>query len=118
MEDRLITILFGRFGYPVRRQGSLSSDEPYPSDFFTFWNDSSEDLSHYDNNAVSYTWRFSIYFYSTSPDHVYTVPLEAIDVLKAEGWIINGRGYDVASDEITHTGRAFDCIYIERPGTN
>ena len=118
MEDRLITILSGRFGYPVRRQGSLSSDEPYPSDFFTFWNDSSEDLSHYDNDAVSYTWRFSIYFYSTNPDHVYTVPLEAVEALKEEGWIINGRGYDVASDEITHTGRAFDCIYIERPGTN
>lgn len=118
MEDRLITLLSGRFGYPVRRQGSLSSDEPYPSDFFTFWNDSSEDLSHYDNDAVSYTWRFSIYFYSTNPDHVYTVPLEAIEALKEEGWIINGRGYDVPSDEITHTGRAFDCIYIERPGTN
>lgn len=118
MEDRLITILSGRFGYPVRRQGSLSSDEPYPSDFFTFWNDSSEDLSHYDNDAASYTWRFSIYFYSTNPDHVYTVPLEAIEALKEEGWIINGRGYDVPSDKITHTGRAFDCIYIERPGTN
>lgn len=117
MEDRLITIL-SAFGYPVRRQGSLSSDEPYPSSFFTFWNGSSEDLAHYDNDAVSWTWDFTVYFYSSDPDLTYTVPLEAMQRLKSAGWIINGRGYDVASDEITHTGRAFDCTYIERPGTN
>ena len=117
MRDTLINIL-AEFGYPVRQQGSLSPSEPYPSSFFTIWNDETEDLSHYDNDAISYTWEYSIYFYSTSPDLVMTVPLRAIEALKSAGWIINGRGYDVPSDEITHTGRAFDCIYIERPGIN
>lgn len=117
MRDRLINIL-AEFGYPVRQQGSLSPTEPYPSSFFTIWNDETEDLSHYDNDAISYTWQFTVYFYSNSPDLVATIPLEAIDALKSTGWIINGRGYDVPSDEITHTGRAFDCIYIERPGIN
>lgn len=117
MRDRLINIL-AEFGYPVRQQGSLSPTEPYPSSFFTIWNDETEDLSHYDNDAISYTWQFTVYFYSNSPDLVATIPLEAIDALKSAGLIINGRGYDVPSDEITHTGRAFDCIYIERPGIN
>ena len=117
MRDRLINIL-AEFGYPVRQQGSLSPTEPYPSSFFTIWNDETEDLSHYDNDAISYTWQFAVYFYSNSPDLVATIPLEAIDALKSAGWIINGRGYDVPSDEITHAGRAFDCIYIERPGIN
>lgn len=115
MEDRLINIL-SAFGYPVRRQGTLSPTELYPPSFFTFWNDLSEDLSHYDNDAISYTWRYSVYFYSASPDLVATIPIEAIKAFKSAGWIINGRGYDVPSDEITHTGRAFDCIYVERPG--
>ena len=33
--------------------------------------------------------------------------------LKAAGWIVSGRGYDVASDEPTHTGRGFDALYLD-----
>lgn len=40
MEDLLIEIL-SSFNEPVRLQGSLLSDEPYPDSFFTFWNDES-----------------------------------------------------------------------------
>lgn len=117
MRDTLMNILDG-FHFPVRQQGSLAPSEPYPPSFFTIWNDETEDLAHYDNDAISYAWEFSVYFYSSDPDLVNTVPLEAIRQLKDAGWIINGRGYDVPSDEITHTGRAFDCTYVERPGIN
>lgn len=48
MEDRLIALL-SEFGYPVRRQGSLLEDEPYPDAFFTFWQVSGDLNSAYDN---------------------------------------------------------------------
>ena len=48
MEDFLIEIL-SKFGFPVRRQGSLLEDEPYPDSFFTFWQNSAESECMYDN---------------------------------------------------------------------
>ena len=112
MKNELISLL-ATFGYPVKLQGSIAQDEQYPDTFFTFWNNSTYDGSHYDNNAIDYVWDFTVNFYSTNPTLVNTKPLEAITLLKNNGWIISGKGYDVPSDEATHTGRAFDALYIE-----
>ena len=35
----------------------------------------------------------------------------AREALKANGFIINGLGYDVLSDEETHTGRGMEALY-------
>lgn len=113
MKDALITLL-ETFGYPVRLQGSLAENEQYPDSFFTFWNNDTTDGSHYDNNPINYIWDFDVNFYSTNPTLVNTVLLEARTLLKANGWIISGKGYDVAVDEPTHTGRGMNAIYIER----
>lgn len=113
MKDDLITIL-ETFGYPVRLQGSLAEDEKYPESFFTFWNYESVDGSHYDNNPINYVWDFDINFYSIDPDLVNTMLLEAKTKLKSNGWIVSGKGHDVASDEPTHTGRGIHAIYIEK----
>lgn len=113
MKDALITLL-ETFGYPVRLQGSLAEHEQYPDSFFTFWNNDSTDGSHYDNDAINYIWDFDVNFYSTNPTLVNTVLLDAKTLLKNNGWIISGKGYDVATDEPTHTGRGINAIYIER----
>ena len=113
MKDALISLLES-FGYPVRLQGSLAEDEAYPESFFTFWNNETSDGSHYDNDAISYIWDFDVNFYSVNPALVNTVLLEARTLLKNNGWIISGKGYDVASDEPTHTGRQINVIFIER----
>ena len=112
MKQELINLL-STFGYPVRLQGSLAPNEAYPQSFFTYWNDETADGSHYDNDAINYIWTFSIYFYSTNPTLVNTVLLQAKTLLKNNGWIVGGKGYDVPSDEATHTGRAIDVLYIE-----
>ena len=112
MKEQLIELL-GSFGYKVKLQGSIGQDEQYPDSFFTFWNNDTSDGSHYDNEAINYIWDFTVNFYSENPTLVNTVPLEAIELLKSNGWIISGKGYDVPSDEPTHTGRAFDALYIE-----
>lgn len=112
MKQALINLL-GTFGYPVKLQGSLLPDESYPASFFTFWNNNSDDGSHYDNGAVFYVWDFDINFYSNDPALVNTKLLEAKALLQKNGWIVNGKGYDLASDEPTHTGRGIVAQYIE-----
>lgn len=112
MEDKLIEIL-GSFDYPVYRQGSLSQDEAYPDHFFTFWNNDSSDHSHYDNDDYGTAWDFDVNFYGVDPDVVYFVQQEARNKLKQANWIVPGKGYDVASDEITHIGRGMRVFFLE-----
>lgn len=112
MEDNLIQILEA-LGYPAIRQGSLSPDEEYPDSFFTFWNNDSPDHAHYDNTEYGTEWDFDVNFYSTDPEKTYKVLADARIKLKQNKWIIPGKGYDVASDEVTHTGRGMRAFYLE-----
>lgn len=117
MEDLLISVL-ETFGYPVMLQGSLLPDEPYPDSFFTFWNNSSEDSSFYDNTEHSRIYRYTVCFYSNSPGLVYQKLREAKKALKNAGFTANGDGYGVPVDESSHDGRGMDifCIRYLRNG--
>lgn len=110
MDEKLREIL-KPLGYPVKLQGSLLPDEAYPDSFFTFWNDSSDGISFYSNNEGAILWAYSLNFYSTDPLKTNSVLLEAKALLKAAGWIVSGGGYDVPSDEPTHTGRGIGLLY-------
>lgn len=112
MEDNLISILES-LGFPVLRQGSLTEDEPYPDNFFTFWNNDSPDHAHYNNNDYGTAWAYNVNFYSIDPENTYNVLATARATLKAAGWIVQGKGYDVPSDEATHTGRGMEVYYLE-----
>lgn len=114
MTDELITLLAEEYGLPVKRQGSLSPREGYPAEFFTFWNNETESLAEYDNLPHATAWSYDVNFYGTDPARVMSVSLSAADLLRNNGWIIDGKGYDVPSDEITHTGRGFTAIFRER----
>lgn len=100
-------------GYPVILQGSLDPNAAYPSDFFTYWNNTTDDSAFYDNAETETIWNFDLNFYSNNPVNVNTVLLTAKSALKAVGFIVNGAGYDVMSDEPTHTGRGMNLIYIQ-----
>lgn len=110
MEDLLISTLEA-LGYPVRLQGSLLPDKRYPDSFFTFWNDSADGSSFYSNDETAVVWAYSLNFYSIDPLLVSTKLLEAKQLLKNVGFIISGAGYDVPSDEPTHTGRGITLLY-------
>lgn len=110
MEDKLIEILES-LGYPVFLQGSMLADQPYPSSFFTFWNDSTDGISFYENGEQAIEWMFSVNFYSTDPTLVNNKLIEVKPLLRNAGFIVNGAGYSVASDEITHTGRGITLLY-------
>lgn len=112
MEDKLIEILEG-FGVPVYRQGSMSDDEVYPETFFTFWNNDSPNHAHYDNDEYGTAWDFNIYVYSSNPSMTYSLLNDARAALKKAGWITPSKGFDVASDEPTHTGRGLEIFYLD-----
>ena len=113
MEDALITLL-ETFKYDVIRQGSLSGSQDYPATFFTFWNNSEDGQSFYDNKTQTVRHDFMINVYSTNPNTAYDLLSQARTLLKQNGWIITERGYDVPSDEITHVGRGMTVAYLER----
>lgn len=110
MEDLLISTL-EVLGFPVKLQGSLLPDEPYPNSFFTFWNDSADGTSFYSNNEGAILWSYSLNFYSNDPLLVNTKLVEAKRLLRNAGFIVSGAGYDVPSDEATHTGRGISLLY-------
>ncbi len=112
-EDILIETL-ETFGFPVRLQGSLSEEENYPNDFFTFWNNDSSGESFYDNEEKSTSFDYDVNFYSTNPEKVYRILREAKQKLLEKNFIISGDGHSVASDELTHTGRGMNILFLRR----
>ena len=113
MKDALITLL-STYAFPVFEQGTLNSDDDYPESFFTFWNPAADCVSFYDNDEHQIEWRFELNFYSSDPELVNIKLLQAKQLLKQNGWIASGAGHDVASDEITHTGRGMPVMYVQK----
>lgn len=108
--DNLINTL-GSLGYPVIKQGSLPPDEAYPDHFFTYWNNAPDGSGFYSNEETHIIWNFSVNFYSE--DDPIEKLMEAKRLLKQAGFIVAGAGYDVASDEPTHSGRGMTVLYRE-----
>ncbi|MCI8486677.1 MAG: hypothetical protein HFJ20_06360 [Clostridia bacterium] len=113
MKELLIEIL-EIFGFPVIQQGSLGVDEQYPESFFTFWNNETYGDAFYDNKEHESIWNFDLNFYSSNPDLVNIKLNEAVKLLKHHDFIVSGEGYDVGSDEPTHTGRGINIKKIKR----
>lgn len=116
IKDLFINTLKNEFGFPVILQGSMSDDDEYPDSFFTFFNNSTTSEAFYDNKETETVWDFDLNFYSNNPDLVNSILLEAKTALKAQGFIIDGKGYDVLSDEPTHTGRGINVLFVENEG--
>lgn len=112
--DTLLTLNIVESENKIFLQGSMSDDDVYPDDFFTFFNNDSTDNAFYDNSETQTIWDFDLNFYSNDPSKVNSVLRQAKTALKQVGFIVNGVGYDVISDEPTHTGRGINLIYIEK----
>jgi len=113
MKAELLQVL-KNFKLPIFLTGTLNADEEYPDSFFTFWNNETPSDSFYDNESGRTIWDFDISFYSTDAEKVNRILLEAVAKLEQAEFIPNGSGYDVASDEPTHTGRGINILKIQR----
>lgn len=112
MKSELIELLQS-YGFPVFLQGSLNSVDDYPESFFTFWNFETPETAFYDNDANRAVWGFWIYFYSTDSLLVEQIPEQARQLLKQNGWILQGKANDISVDRPTHTGAFFTVFKFE-----
>lgn len=101
------------YGTP-RLQGSFEKDETYPDSFITFFTIDTPDIKFYDNKSKCTAYYFNVTFYSSNPELVNTVPEKIIEELEKVGFIKQGKGTDLASDVITHTGWNLSFIYLEK----
>lgn len=113
IEDLIISTL-SPLGYPIFRQGSLAEDAPYPEHFFTFYNNAADGDRFYNNSETVIVWDYDLNFYSIDPEKTHSMLLEAKTLLKKVGFTITGAGYDVESDESTHTGRGINIFYVQK----
>lgn len=113
MKQTLINVLETFCPDNVYLQGTLAESETYPETFITFWTNYTDDNQHFDDEVYSVDWNFSVMFYSIDPTLVNSKPAEISAALRAAGFIPQGKGNDLISDEPTHTGWAMDFIYTE-----
>lgn len=105
-------------GYPVFLQGSMTDDEPYPKSFYTYFNPQTTGSRFYDDAEHSVIWVFDVNAYSDDPDTVQSMLSRAREALRALGCICAGAGYDIISDEPSHTGRGIEATFVERVVSN
>jgi len=113
MIDDLLIVTLETSGLSVWRQGSLPESVEYPDRFYTYWLNYSDGSSYYDNAEALTEWDFDVYCYASNPQAMADAVETGMSLLKAAGFIIGGRGWDVASDQKTHTGRGFSATYLE-----
>ncbi len=117
IKELIINTLKDAFDYPVFQLGTIEADDEQnddlPADYFTFRIDASEDRS-FDNSDFLTAWDININYFSTNPNNVMTIPKQARQALKAAGFIPQGRGYDLISDEPDYSGWYSDFYYLEK----
>ena len=112
IDEKIIDSKTAAEDVPIFKQGSLGEDEAYPDTFLTFWENPEAEQTAYDNGTATVVWSFDVNGYSTSPNKLYSLMNALRAAYKADGWQTPDRGHDVASDEITHTGRGLSVTNL------
>lgn len=113
IRDKITEVLDG-FKLPYFLQGTLADDEPYPESFITFLVYQAENDGNFDDEPTRQNYYISVMYYDSDPDKVETYPRQTIlPAMKEAGFIPEGVGTDVLSDEPTHTGKALDFVFID-----
>lgn len=111
MKQILLNVL-ETFGYPVYLHGTLGENEPFPPAFFTFQTITSSDIA-FDNQDCYAVYGYQVFFYANDPQTVESIAAQSRTALKQAGFIADGRGVDIPSDEPTHTGWVTEYHYIK-----
>lgn len=101
MKGKLINTL-AALGYPVYLQGTAPQE--YPEHFITFWTIDTPAAAEFDNALMLTEWQFYVYFYSTDPVILQSGAAAIRAALKDAGFIPQGKGRDLLSDDQAHTG--------------
>lgn len=99
---------------PYYRQGSLVDTDNIPKTFLTFWNTTTPEGSFYDDKANSASWTWTVYFYTTDPSLIYSLPSQFLELAKTEGFIPQGKANDIPSGIEGYVGRFLQLKYFEK----
>ena len=103
-------------GYPVILQGSLAENATYPKAFITFLTLGSPAAAEFDNETALTAWEYQVTFYADNPDTVKAEAVRIRNALKAAGFVPQGKGRDIPSDEPSYTGWTCDYYYLQLEG--
>lgn len=101
-------------GLMVRQQGTVPSN--MPDSYITYWSDTSTDNLNVDNKAVSVDYPFTVIFYTTDWENIYSRFEEIISLLKSKGYVMDGMGYDVPSGLDDYSARCIEVTKTEKLG--
>lgn len=99
---------------PYYRQGSLVDMDDVPKTFITFWNTATPFNAFYDNEPRATDWTWAIYFYTTDPSVLYSLPTDFLKLAKEEGFILQTKATDIASGMDGYFGRFLTIQYREK----
>lgn len=108
LKDEIINAL-SPLGYPVYLQGTISDA---PQSYFAFFIYATDTGACYDNAETYFVPNVTIMFFSTDATLVATLPQQARAALKENGYVPQGIGNDVLSDDPAFTGWAQDYAKI------
>lgn len=113
MKKLLIDTLL-KLGYPVFLHGSMSEDEQFPPTFFTYTTVDTQSKNFYDDETENTEWVFQVILYSNDPETLEIVAEKSRQELIKAGFIPDGKGNDIISEEPTHTGWICNYTYLEK----
>lgn len=106
--------VFEELQLPYSRQGSYPDDATLPTSFFTFWNADTPEDGFFDNKANCAVWVWVVYFYTKDASLIYSKLEDFITMAKEKGFVVQGRGKDIASGEPDYFGRYVQIKYVEK----
>ena len=112
IKEDLIGIL-ETFCDDVYLQGTYDEKADYPSRLITFFITDAPFSAFYDDDPNYVNWYINVMFYSKDPQEVMDIPPQIIRTLKSEGYIPQGAGNDIISDDKDLTGWAMEFVFIE-----
>lgn len=105
-----------KLNHSIFQQGTIAPDDEYPESFITFEIIDSQEKEFFNNLSNATEWTISVIFYSVDPVLVQSEGVNIYNTLKNAGFIPQGRGADILSDEPTHTGWVNEYLFLEREG--
>lgn len=95
---------------PVYIEGDAPAD--LPDEYFTVSEDSTSNAVSADNKARAHLYEFTLKWYTTDADRLYSVLIAAIDQLISKGYDVEGIGYHNATYQNTWLSRMVDVEKI------
>lgn len=96
---------------PVYYEGEAPAE--LPAEYYTVSEDYTDDNLNADNEALEHRYEFTLKWYTSNAETLYTGLQEAITLLKSKDYIIGGVGYKNATYQNTWFSRMVDVEKID-----